>query len=177
MTAYSSLREDTMEKGMHPAVILPIATIYFQGVNSKARRQITLPHCDCSLIAGSANKTGPSRSSEPSDGVCHIWPTLLTALPIPALNPTGLGTRSQLLSKRSLIADRLTSEASAMKDQNEVSQNPGLIHVHRCAACGVHTRRERLNSRDSLSGLFECPACGQKGPLNIEIVKERALDE
>jgi predicted RNA-binding Zn-ribbon protein involved in translation (DUF1610 family) len=47
-----------------------------------------------------------------------------------------------------------------------------LTHVHRCIACGARTRRSQLSSRDTLLGLYECPACGSKGPLNIEIVDE-----
>jgi predicted RNA-binding Zn-ribbon protein involved in translation (DUF1610 family) len=54
---------------------------------------------------------------------------------------------------------------------------PVLVHVHRCAGCGTRTRRSRLNGPDSLLGLYECPGCGQKGPLNIEIVEQAVLED
>ncbi len=56
-------------------------------------------------------------------------------------------------------------------------QTPVLIHVHRCAGCGARTRRSRLNGPDSLLGLYECPDCGQKGPLNVEIVELALLGD
>ena len=59
----------------------------------------------------------------------------------------------------------------------EVRGDSNLTHVHRCIACGARTRRSELNSRDTLLGLYECPACGSKGPLNIEIVDEILLSD
>lgn len=57
----------------------------------------------------------------------------------------------------------------------EVRDGSNLTHVHRCIACGARTRRSQLSSRDTLLGLYECPACGSKGPLNIEVVDESLL--
>ena len=59
----------------------------------------------------------------------------------------------------------------------EARSDPNLTHVHRCVACGARTRRSHLSSRDTLLGLYECPACGSKGPLNIEIVDESLLSD
>jgi predicted RNA-binding Zn-ribbon protein involved in translation (DUF1610 family) len=58
-----------------------------------------------------------------------------------------------------------------------VHEDSNLTHVHRCTACGARTRRSQLSSRDTLIGLYECPACGSKGPLNIEIVDESLLGD
>ena len=63
-----------------------------------------------------------------------------------------------------------------MRNGDAPNQNPTLVHVHRCAGCGARARRGQLNGRDSILGLYECPGCGQKGPLNIEIVEESILD-
>ena len=59
----------------------------------------------------------------------------------------------------------------------DVNDGSNLTHVHRCIACGSRTRRSQLSGRDTLLGLYECPACGSKSPLNIEIVDESLLSD
>ena len=58
-----------------------------------------------------------------------------------------------------------------------VNDDPVLTHVHRCIACGARTRRSDLSGRDTLLGLYECSACGSKGPLNVEITAESLIDD
>jgi hypothetical protein len=55
--------------------------------------------------------------------------------------------------------------------------DPNLTHVHRFIACGARTPRAQLSGRDTLLGLYECPACGSKGPLNVEIVDESVMGD
>jgi DNA-directed RNA polymerase subunit RPC12/RpoP len=62
-------------------------------------------------------------------------------------------------------------------DTEEVNEDPILTHVHRCISCGARTRRSQLSGRDALLGLYECPACGNKGPLNVEIADERLISD
>jgi predicted RNA-binding Zn-ribbon protein involved in translation (DUF1610 family) len=64
-----------------------------------------------------------------------------------------------------------------MSDDLQMEQVPDLTHVHRCTGCGTRTRRSRLNSADSHVGLYECPGCGQKGPLNVEIVEQALVND
>ena len=68
-------------------------------------------------------------------------------------------------------------EVISMSHGDVTNPNPTLIHVHRCAACGARMRRSRFNGPDSLSGVYEFSNCGQRGPLNIEIVEESVLDD
>ena len=64
-----------------------------------------------------------------------------------------------------------------MSDVPETKPAPDLTHVHRCASCGGRTRRSHLNGPDSRMGLYECPGCGYKGPLNVEIVEQALIDD
>ncbi len=64
-----------------------------------------------------------------------------------------------------------------MSDDPEMKQPLDLIHVHRCTGCGTRTLRSRLNSADNHVGLYECPGCGQKGPLNVEIVEQSLVND
>jgi predicted RNA-binding Zn-ribbon protein involved in translation (DUF1610 family) len=47
--------------------------------------------------------------------------------------------------------------------------NHSLLHVHVCNHCGTAFRREVLEGRAHITGIFRCPKCGVEGPLNLEI--------
>lgn len=70
----------------------------------------------------------------------------------------------------------LQSVGGEIMSTDEVHDDSNLTHARRCIACGARTRRSQLSSRDTL-GLYECPACGSKGPLNIEIVDESLFSD
>lgn len=44
-----------------------------------------------------------------------------------------------------------------------------LLHFHVCRHCGSAFRREEVEGRVHMTGLFVCPKCGTEVPLNIEI--------
>jgi hypothetical protein len=46
---------------------------------------------------------------------------------------------------------------------------PMLFPAHVCTRCGGVSRREALEGRMHLTGIFRCPKCGAEGPLNLEI--------
>ena len=64
-----------------------------------------------------------------------------------------------------------------MSNMPETKPIPDLTHVHRCVSCGMRTRKSRLNGPDSRLGLYECPACSYKGPLNVEIVEQASVTD
>jgi predicted RNA-binding Zn-ribbon protein involved in translation (DUF1610 family) len=51
-----------------------------------------------------------------------------------------------------------------------------LLHVHVCVRCGSAIRREELEGRAHVTGIFTCPKCGFEGPLNLEIREVDAPD-
>lgn len=54
--------------------------------------------------------------------------------------------------------------------------NHSLLHFHVCVHCGSSFRREEVEGRVHMTGIFLCPECGTEGPLNIEIL-ETGADE
>jgi predicted RNA-binding Zn-ribbon protein involved in translation (DUF1610 family) len=51
-----------------------------------------------------------------------------------------------------------------------------LLHVHVCIHCGSAIRREELEGRAHVTGIFTCPRCGFEGPLNLEIREMDVFD-
>lgn len=47
--------------------------------------------------------------------------------------------------------------------------NQHLIHVHVCIRCGHMLRREEADSKGQVSGMIECPSCGESSPLNVQV--------
>lgn len=62
-----------------------------------------------------------------------------------------------------------------MNDDTISLQSP-LLHVHVCLHCTSVFRREEVEGRVHATGLFICTKCGKEGPLNIEI-REIGADE
>jgi DNA-directed RNA polymerase subunit RPC12/RpoP len=56
----------------------------------------------------------------------------------------------------------------------ENRSNPGLNAVHVCKNCGRQFLRSEMDNFALISGVIQCPVCGESGPLKIEI---RAVDE
>jgi predicted RNA-binding Zn-ribbon protein involved in translation (DUF1610 family) len=44
-----------------------------------------------------------------------------------------------------------------------------LIAVHVCKSCGAATERSAVYAERTISGLINCPVCGYKGDLNLNI--------
>jgi predicted RNA-binding Zn-ribbon protein involved in translation (DUF1610 family) len=44
-----------------------------------------------------------------------------------------------------------------------------LYAVHLCVSCGNEIRRSEMGAQGVISGVVQCPACGDSGPLNVVI--------
>ena len=47
-----------------------------------------------------------------------------------------------------------------------------LRAVHQCKHCGHFAARENLPEVSIISGVFECPQCGEAGALNVVIIEK-----
>ncbi len=56
-----------------------------------------------------------------------------------------------------------------MTFSDPAKRNHFLLHVHVCVHCGNVIRREELEGRAHMTGIFACSKCGVEGPLNLEI--------
>jgi uncharacterized Zn finger protein (UPF0148 family) len=56
----------------------------------------------------------------------------------------------------------------------EDPSNPKLFPAHVCKSCGRVLLRSEMDAYALISGVVQCPVCGESGPLKIEI---RAADE
>ena len=64
-----------------------------------------------------------------------------------------------------------------MEDDTLTHVQPQLVHAHQCEACGLFDDSEQMHGRETLRGIFECPLCHYKGPLNVKIVEEALLNK
>jgi predicted RNA-binding Zn-ribbon protein involved in translation (DUF1610 family) len=54
------------------------------------------------------------------------------------------------------------------------SSNPKLYPAHLCKSCGREILRSDMDAYGLISGVVQCPVCGESGPLRLEI---RTADE
>ena len=54
-------------------------------------------------------------------------------------------------------------------NQNEREPRTDFRALHQCRHCGHLTSREDTAEVSIISGVFDCPHCGQASPLNVVI--------
>lgn len=53
----------------------------------------------------------------------------------------------------------------------------GWEHAHQCPKCGFIVKATEIDLKSMATGVITCPKCETSGPINIQIVSKKDLEE